>query len=146
ASDARSRGAARGWARWRRGAGPLRRTLGPAPQVRIARVVGADMPVRRSLVLALLALAALAPSAAADSYVALGDSYVAGPAIPLPIKPWGCIKSDHNYAHLAAPRLGPPTRRSSRSASAATTSASRASPRTASASRRRARRARTSTR
>ena len=64
------------------------------------------MPVRRSLVLALLALAALAPSAAADSYVALGDSYVAGPAIPLPIKPWGCIKSDHNYAHLAAPRLG----------------------------------------
>src|SRR5215212_6481557 len=24
----------------------------------------------------------------------------------LPLQPWGCIKSDHNYAHLAAPRLG----------------------------------------
>ena len=64
------------------------------------------MPDRRSLVLAHHVLAAVAPSAAADSYVALGDSYVAGPAIPLPIKPWGCIKSDHNYGHLAAPRLG----------------------------------------
>jgi lysophospholipase L1-like esterase len=62
--------------------------------------------VRRALALCLLGLLAAAPAASADSYVALGDSYVAGPAIPLPIKPWGCIKSDHNYAHLAAPRLG----------------------------------------
>src|SRR3954451_11241461 len=65
-------------------------------------------PVRRLLALVALGLlAAAAPAtASADSYVALGDSYVAGPAIPLPIKPWGCIKSDHNYAHLAAPKLG----------------------------------------
>jgi hypothetical protein len=48
----------------------------------------------------------LASTAFADSYVALGDSYTAGPAIPLPIKPWGCLKSDHNFAHLAAPRMG----------------------------------------
>jgi lysophospholipase L1-like esterase len=62
--------------------------------------------VRRLLALALLGLLAAAPAASADSYVALGDSYVAGPAIPLPITPWGCLKSDHNYAHLAAPTLG----------------------------------------
>src|SRR3954471_15598370 len=55
----------------------------------------------------LAALAAALPSAAAaaPSYVSLGDSYVAGPFIPLWIPPWGCLKSDHNYPHLAAPRL-----------------------------------------
>jgi lysophospholipase L1-like esterase len=42
------------------------------------------------------------------SYVALGDSYAAGPGIPMQIQPYGCAKSDHNYAHLAAPRLGEP--------------------------------------
>jgi hypothetical protein len=50
-------------------------------------------------------------AAAADSYVALGDSYAAGPVIPLQIQPYGCLKSDHNYAHLAAPRLNPLTLR-----------------------------------
>jgi lysophospholipase L1-like esterase len=45
--------------------------------------------------------------AAAASYVALGDSYAAGPIIPLQIEPYGCLKSDHNYAHLAAPSLEP---------------------------------------
>ena len=43
---------------------------------------------------------------AAPSYVALGDSYAAGPAIPLQIAPYGCAKSDHNYAHLARDDLG----------------------------------------
>lgn len=64
---------------------------------------------RRSLVLALvLVLAAcIAPAAArADNYTALGDSYAAGPFIPAPIPPYGCLKSDHNYPHLAAPRIG----------------------------------------
>jgi lysophospholipase L1-like esterase len=54
-----------------------------------------------------LALAGPAASAAADSYVALGDSYAAGPLIPVQIRPYGCLKSDHNYAHLAAPSLAP---------------------------------------
>src|SRR3954469_10585371 len=45
--------------------------------------------------------------AEADSYVALGDSYAAGPVIPLQIKPYGCLKSDHNSAPLAAPGLKP---------------------------------------
>jgi lysophospholipase L1-like esterase len=54
----------------------------------------------------LLSLLLFTAVARADSYVSLGDSYVAGPVIPLQIKPWGCLKSDHNYAHLAAPELG----------------------------------------
>jgi hypothetical protein len=40
------------------------------------------------------------------NYVALGDSYTAGPLIPLQIAPFGCLKSDHNYPHLVAPSLG----------------------------------------
>ena len=55
-------------------------------------------------------LAANAPAALADNYVALGDSYTAGPVIPLQIEPYGCLKSDHNYAHLAAPTIGLPLR------------------------------------
>src|SRR3954462_3710603 len=76
--------------------------------------------MRRLLLATVLALALCATPALADSYVSLGDSYVAGPFIPLPTpQPWGCLKSDHNYAHLAAPRLGPDVR--ARSASAAET-------------------------
>ncbi len=41
-----------------------------------------------------------------NTYVALGDSYVAGPFIPQQIKPRGCLKSDHNYPHLAFQGLG----------------------------------------
>src|SRR3954453_7478123 len=63
--------------------------------------------MRRLLLATVLALALCATPALADSYVSLGDSYVAGPFIPLPTpQPWGCLKSDHNYARLAAPRLG----------------------------------------
>jgi len=47
-----------------------------------------------------------ARAAGPDNYVALGDSYAAGPIIPVQQKPWGCLKSDHNYAHLAAPTIG----------------------------------------
>ncbi len=53
------------------------------------------------------ALAGLAASAGAASYVSLGDSYAAGPFIPNPVLPLGCLKSDHNYPHLAAPSIGP---------------------------------------
>jgi GDSL-like Lipase/Acylhydrolase family len=68
---------------------------------------------RRVAVLALALLAALAAfagAARAASYVALGDSYAAGPVIPNQIEPLGCLKSDHNYAHLAAPTIGLPLR------------------------------------
>jgi hypothetical protein len=59
------------------------------------------------LLAALLALfVAFAGGARAANYVALGDSYAAGPVIPNQIAPFGCLKSDHNYAHLAAPTIG----------------------------------------
>jgi hypothetical protein len=61
------------------------------------------------LVSALVALALFAVAAAgarAANYVALGDSYAAGPLIPNPVLPLGCLKSDHNYPHLAAPGIG----------------------------------------
>ena len=66
--------------------------------------------LRRILLLAiavLVTLAVLAASASAASYVSLGDSYAAGPFIPNPVLPLGCLKSDHNYPHLAAPSIGP---------------------------------------
>jgi hypothetical protein len=65
--------------------------------------------LRRTAVLAVAMLAILAVfagGARAANYVALGDSYAAGPIIPNQIAPLGCLKSDHNYAHLAAPTIG----------------------------------------
>jgi lysophospholipase L1-like esterase len=61
-----------------------------------------------SLTLAALALfaAVAAGGARAANYVALGDSYAAGPLIPNPVLPLGCLKSDHNYPHVAAPSIG----------------------------------------
>ena len=54
--------------------------------------------------------AALAPvvpvDAAPRTYVALGDSYAAGPLIPMQEEPWGCLKSTNNYPKLLAARLG----------------------------------------
>ncbi len=41
------------------------------------------------------------------NYVALGDSYTAGPLIPdQSLSPLGCLRSDHNYPSLIAPTLG----------------------------------------
>ena len=66
------------------------------------------LPVALLLTL-LLALAAAGSAGASEpSYVSLGDSYTAGPFIPLQIPPYGCLKSDHNYPHLAAPALKKP--------------------------------------
>jgi lysophospholipase L1-like esterase len=65
---------------------------------------------RRVLPLLVAVLAALlvafTGAASAANYVALGDSYTAGPLIPNQIAPYGCLKSDHNYPHLAAPSIG----------------------------------------
>ena len=63
-----------------------------------------------------VALGLLAPALAGclsvppppDTYVALGDSYTAGPVIPNQIRPYGCLKSDHDYPHLVAPSDGLP--------------------------------------
>jgi hypothetical protein len=45
-------------------------------------------------------LAAVAPASAAPRYVGLGDSFAAGPLIPLQIRPFGCLKSSNNYIHM----------------------------------------------
>jgi lysophospholipase L1-like esterase len=76
------------------------------------RRVNARKVRRRSVCVALagLMLFAAASAAAAGStprsYVALGDSYTAGPGIPQQMgDPPGCVRSDHNYSHLVAPSL-----------------------------------------
>jgi GDSL-like Lipase/Acylhydrolase family len=64
------------------------------------------VPLLLLLALAALVLAATATAARAANYAALGDSYAAGPLIPNPLLPLGCLKSSNNYAHLAAPGIG----------------------------------------
>ena len=51
--------------------------------------------------LAALVIALPVSAAQAQEYVALGDSYAAGPLIPLQIAPFGCLKSNNNYGRLA---------------------------------------------
>jgi lysophospholipase L1-like esterase len=57
--------------------------------------------------ISMLALAAPA-SASAQEYVALGDSYTAGPLIPLQVPPFGCLKSNNNFPNLTARELSLP--------------------------------------
>jgi hypothetical protein len=64
---------------------------------------------RGALALAVVAMALLgaAAGASAATYTALGDSYAAGPLIPnQSLNPLGCLRSDHNYAHLTAAAKG----------------------------------------
>ncbi len=67
-------------------------------------------PLVLLVALALFALTAASASAAPGlrgDYVALGDSYTSGPAIPnQDIAAGQCYRSDHNYPHLVAPTLG----------------------------------------
>ena len=56
---------------------------------------------RVALLVALLIAALPTALARADEYVALGDSYAAGPIIPVQVPPFGCLKSNNNYANLA---------------------------------------------
>lgn len=69
----------------------------------------------RAALLAVLAGVAAPPTATAtgpvDVYVALGDSFAAGPLIgaPVPDVP-GCLRSDRNYPHLVAGTLARPLR------------------------------------
>ncbi len=60
-----------------------------------------------ALVVVAMALLGAAAAAAAATYTALGDSYAAGPLIPnQSLNPLGCLRSDHNYAHLTAAAKG----------------------------------------
>jgi lysophospholipase L1-like esterase len=56
--------------------------------------------------ISMLALTAPAAAAPEPQYVSLGDSYAAGPLIPLQVPPFGCLKSNNNYANLTARNLG----------------------------------------
>lgn len=56
-----------------------------------------------ALAATLTLLAVAAGGALAADWVGLGDSYAAGPLIPnQSLSPLGCLRSDHNFAHLAA--------------------------------------------
>jgi lysophospholipase L1-like esterase len=59
--------------------------------------------MRSILVAAVLAaaLAAVPAAAAAPRYVGLGDSFAAGPLIPVQLPPFGCLKSSNDYARVA---------------------------------------------
>jgi hypothetical protein len=69
---------------------------------------GTTRPRRRVLALVIFVIAVLgagigAAAANAATYTALGDSYASGPLIPnQSLNPLGCLRSDHNYAHLTA--------------------------------------------
>ena len=53
------------------------------------------------------ALTVGAAGASAANWAGLGDSYAAGPLIPnQQLNPLGCLRSDRNFAHLAAASLG----------------------------------------
>jgi lysophospholipase L1-like esterase len=59
---------------------------------------------------AVLAITTTPAEAATSRYVALGDSFTAGPLIPNQHgSPIGCLRSDHNYPSLLAGRLHPDT-------------------------------------
>ena len=47
-------------------------------------------------------------AAGLTTYVALGDSYSAAPGNPTTSTAGGCVRSDHDYPHLVAARLGIP--------------------------------------
>jgi lysophospholipase L1-like esterase len=59
-----------------------------------------------ALLVAAFTMALSTAAQAAEEMVALGDSYAAGPLIPAPIPPFGCLKSSSNYGRLAATQLG----------------------------------------
>jgi lysophospholipase L1-like esterase len=60
----------------------------------------------RALLVVLIATLGLAAPASAEEYVSLGDSYTAGPLIPLQVPLFGCLKSNNNFPNLTARDLG----------------------------------------
>jgi lysophospholipase L1-like esterase len=63
--------------------------------------------ITAAVLCALAVLVVAVGSAAAKSWIGLGDSFAAGPLIPnQSLSPLGCLRSDHNYAHQSAAKLG----------------------------------------
>jgi hypothetical protein len=60
-----------------------------------------------AIVLALLAVAVAPAVARGADWVGLGDSFAAGPLIPIQsLSPLGCLRSSRNYAHISAANRG----------------------------------------
>jgi lysophospholipase L1-like esterase len=60
-----------------------------------------------AVVLSFLVMAVAPAVARGADWVGLGDSYAAGPLIPnQSLSPLGCLRSDHNFAHLASAKDG----------------------------------------
>src|ERR1700712_5375547 len=78
--------------------------------MRAVAAAGAPVPPRAArppLVATALSFTAGVTSASAATWVGLGDSYAAGPLIPnQSLSPLGCLRSDHNFAHLSAAARG----------------------------------------
>ncbi|HET9444101.1 MAG TPA: SGNH/GDSL hydrolase family protein [Acidimicrobiales bacterium] len=69
------------------------------------------VPAALAVALGVVAVALVPPAATAlppPSYVALGDSYTAGPLIPNQEGPPGCFRSSTNYPHYLAGAFGLP--------------------------------------
>ena len=64
------------------------------------------LKARLALLVAALLMGLPVSAASASEYVALGDSYAAGPVIPIQVPPFGCIKSNNNYGSIANRQLG----------------------------------------
>lgn len=80
----------------------------PEPPAKPRRSRSAALVAAAALGLSLAAAPAAAEEAAFQHYVALGDSFTAGPLIP-PYAPGSdprCLRSSANYAQLTADRLG----------------------------------------
>lgn len=58
-----------------------------------------------ALLVASIGQAAGADARPGDRYVAMGDSFTAGPLIPLQVQPLGCLKSNRNYPNLVSASL-----------------------------------------
>jgi lysophospholipase L1-like esterase len=78
--------------------------------VRVRRVARVAVAISVGIGLALLGagVSHADPAPSSGEYVALGDSYVAGPLIPAPAgQPLGCLRSDHDYPSLVRASLHP---------------------------------------
>ena len=67
---------------------------------------GRRIAVGLTLLVAVVAPAGGSEARPDDRYVALGDSYTAGPLIPSQVSPLGCLKSNRNYPNLVNASLG----------------------------------------
>jgi lysophospholipase L1-like esterase len=72
---------------------------------RLRRGLPRSVAVVLVALLATLLLTAPRALAAQGNFVALGDSYAAGPLIPVQVEPYGCLKSNNNYGSIAQRKL-----------------------------------------